>query len=126
MYCYEALADHYAQKAQAALWVLRYKYSNDVADLEKALPLLAQSVTTYKKLVELTKGTYLYANSMQTKQRKIPLRGVDGTFKTWEEVLVPFQNELTRFQFAIDSIKHHPSSTVAIKKISDKRKSKSC
>ena len=27
MYCYQALADHYAEKAEAALHVLRYKYS---------------------------------------------------------------------------------------------------
>ncbi|MEP6675928.1 MAG: hypothetical protein ABJA78_12260 [Ferruginibacter sp.] len=116
MYCYKALADHYAQKAQAALLVLRYKYSNDVHDLDKALPLLEQSLQSYKKLVELTKGTYLYANSMQTKQRKIPIRGADGTFKTWAEVLIPFEAELSRFKFASDSIKKNPSAAVKKRK----------
>jgi hypothetical protein len=38
MYCYNAMANSYAYKAKAALWVLRYKYSDNVADLEKALP----------------------------------------------------------------------------------------
>jgi len=47
----------------------------------------------------------LYANSMQTKQRKIPIRGVDGTFKTWAEVLVPFEKELATFKYKIDSLK---------------------
>lgn len=110
MYCYKALADHYAQKAEAALYVLRYKYSKNISDLEKALPLLEKSVESYKQLVTLTKGTYLYANSMQTQQRKIPLRGVNGTFKTWEEVLVPFENELAHFKHAIDSLKNKPAS----------------
>lgn len=106
MYCYRALANHYAQKAQAALWVLRYKYSNDVKDLEKALPYLQASVDSYKQLVTLTKGTYRYANSMQTQQRKIPVRGVNATFKTWAEVLVPFEAELNHFKHSIDSLKN--------------------
>lgn len=112
MYCYRALANHYAQKAEAALHVLRYKYSNDIGNLEKALPFLEQSVTSYKELVQLTRGAYLYANSMQTQQRKIPIRGVDGTFKTWAEVLVPFENELAHFKQAIDSLKHKPANNV--------------
>jgi hypothetical protein len=105
MYCYQALADHYAEKVEAALYILRYKYSNDIHDLEKALPVLQQSVESYKKLVRLTKGTYLYANSMQTGQRRIPIRGVNGTFKTWQEVLVPFEAELAHFKHSIDSLK---------------------
>jgi hypothetical protein len=105
MYCYKAMAEHYAQKAEAALYILRYKYSNDVKDLDKALPILQQSVNSYKKLVDLTKGAYLYANSMQTGQRRIPIRGVNGTFKTWQEVLVPFESELVHFQKSIDSLK---------------------
>ncbi|TMI74072.1 MAG: hypothetical protein E6H09_03845 [Bacteroidetes bacterium] len=109
MYCYHALANHYAAKAEAALYVLRYKYSNDRRDLEKVLPLLQQSVESYEELVSLTKGTYLYANSMQTQQRKIPLRGVNGTYKTWAEVLIPFGTELAIFKRRIDSIRvSHP------------------
>jgi hypothetical protein len=55
--------------------------------------------------VTLTKGTYLYANSMQTGQRRIPIRGVNGAFKTWQEVLVPFEAELAHFKNSIDSLK---------------------
>jgi hypothetical protein len=105
MYCYRALATHYAQKTGAALQVLRYKYSNDSKDLEKALLLLQQSVESYKELVSFTKGAYLYANSMQTQQRKIPLRGVNGTYKTWAEVLTPFETELAIFKRKVDSIR---------------------
>ncbi|MCG2614820.1 hypothetical protein LZZ85_11030 [Terrimonas sp. NA20] len=111
MYCYRALAKHFAQKADAALHALRYKYSNDIADLDRSLPLLQQSVNSYKELVELTKGTYLYANSMQTQQRKIPIRGVNGTFKTWAEVLVPFEQELAHFTRSIDSLKKSAALT---------------
>ena len=103
--CYDLLAQHYAQKAAAALKTLRYKYSHDWRDLEKAYPLLQQSVHTYKLLADRTAATYKYANSMQTQQRKIPIRGVNGTFKTWTEVLVPFEKELFQFRHAIDSLK---------------------
>ena len=107
MYCYRALAYHYAQKAEAALHVLKYKYSNDIKDLEEALPLMEQSIISYRQLVLLTKGTYRYANSMQTQQRKIPLRGVNGAFKTWKEVLMPFQDELRHFKTKVDSLKNN-------------------
>ncbi|MEO6230528.1 MAG: hypothetical protein ABJB11_02700 [Ferruginibacter sp.] len=116
MLCYQAMADHYGDKAEAALDVLRFKYSNNTSDLDKAMPLLEKSVTAYKRLVELTKGTYLYANSMQTKQRKIPMRGVDGTFKTWAEVLVPFEDELNHFKLAVDSLKSSTNKKAAIVK----------
>lgn len=105
IYCYNALANTYADKAAAALLVLRYKYSNDIADLEKALPLLEKSVAAYQQLCNLTKNTYLYANSMQTQQRKIPFRGVDGTYKTWVEILPHFENEVVLFKKHIDSLK---------------------
>jgi hypothetical protein len=105
VYCQDAMANFYAEKARAALAALRFKYSNDVRDLEKALPHLEKSVGHYTKLVELTKDTYLYANSMQTQQRKIPMRGVNGTYKTWEEMLPVFEKELNTFKRKIDSLK---------------------
>ena len=37
--CYHSLGYHYSIKAQAALSVLRYKYSNDIKDLEMAAAL---------------------------------------------------------------------------------------
>ncbi|WEK17724.1 MAG: hypothetical protein P0Y49_13050 [Candidatus Pedobacter colombiensis] len=105
MYCYDAMANFYAEKVKSALWVLRYKYSNDVADLEKALPFLEKSVDYYADLVKLTQNDYLYANSMQTKQRKIPMRGVDKTFIHWKEMLPVFTKELNHFKRSIDSLK---------------------
>ncbi|HSV12302.1 MAG TPA: hypothetical protein VLI68_16100 [Hanamia sp.] len=116
MHIYNALANSYAEKAEAALSVLRYKYSNDIADLQKALPHLEKSLDWYKKLAALTKDTYLYANSMQTKQRKIPVSGADGNFKTWTEMLPVYENELVSFKKNIDSLKA-PKSKTEVKKI---------
>ncbi len=105
MYCYNAMANSYAHKVKAALWVLRYKYSDDLSDLDKALPELQISLNYYQQLVDLTKNTYLYANSMQTKQRKIPVGGNDGKNKTWVELLPIYQKELNNFKRNIDSLK---------------------
>lgn len=105
MYCYDAMANFYAEKVKAALWILRYKYSNNVGDLDQALPFLEKSVTHYADLVKYTEKTYLYANSMQTKQRKIPMRGVDKTFIHWREMLPVFTKELNHFKHSIDSLK---------------------
>lgn len=105
VHCYNAMAQFFSEKVYAALDLVRYKYSNQISDLEKALPHLERSVQHYSKLVELTKDTYLYANSMQTKQRKIPMRGVDATFIHWKEMLPVFQKEVTRLHTVIDSLK---------------------
>ncbi|MFC6099368.1 alpha-d-galacturonidase [Olivibacter domesticus] len=108
VYCYDALAKFYAQKAHAAVCVLKYKYSNDMADLLKALPYLESSVNHFRRLTELTESTYLYANSMQTKQRKIPIRGIDGNYKKWNELLPLYEQELDHFKKKIDSLQHSP------------------
>jgi len=113
---YEALANHFADKATAALFVLRYKYSQKLQDLDTAFLYLNQSVEHYKKLVQLTKDTYLYANSMQTQQRKIPVGGNDGKNKTWEELLPFYETELNNFKRNIDSLKHPIASAVTKKK----------
>ncbi|QPH40250.1 alpha-d-galacturonidase [Pedobacter endophyticus] len=113
MYCYDEMANFYAEKVKSALWVLRYKYSNNVADLEQALPFIQKSVDHYAKLVKLTDSSYLYANSMQTKQRKIPMRGVDKTFIHWREMLPVFTRELNHFKQSIDSLKSIKGGAVA-------------
>ncbi|WP_207492315.1 alpha-d-galacturonidase [Aridibaculum aurantiacum] len=116
MHIYNALANNFASKAEAALHVLRYKYSNDISDLEKAVPHLQNSVDYYKQLVDLTKDTYLYANSMQTQQRKIPVGGNDGKMKEWWELLPIYEQELTTFKRKIDSLKAPQAAQVANKR----------
>jgi len=98
MHCYKALADCYAAKAEAALAVLRYKYSNDKGDLVKALGLLEESVAAYRELTQLAAPAYRYANSMQTAQRKIPIRGANGKFTRWDELLPVYENEVKQFR----------------------------
>lgn len=116
MYCYDAMANFYAEKVKAALWILKFKYSNQVKDLEEALPFLENSINHYKKLIKLTENNYLYANSMQTKQRKIPMRGVDKTFIHWKEVLPVFEKELQNFNQSIDSLKSLKKSNKVVVK----------
>lgn len=103
MYCYKALADCYAAKAEAALLVLRYTYSDDIGDLKKALGVMQTSVGAFRELTRLATPAYRYANSMQTQQRKIPIRGANGKFITWEELLPVYENELKLFKSHIES-----------------------
>lgn len=98
MYCYKALADFFSEKVKAAQWVLKYTYSNDIADLKIAVPHLEKSVFHYRALAEMTKNTYLYANSMQTAQRRIPYGGDNGNNKTWTELLPYYEKELQNFK----------------------------
>jgi hypothetical protein len=116
MYIYNALANNYAEKASAALDVLRYKYSNDINDLEKGYVHLQNSLNWFEKLANLTKDSYLYANSMQTQQRKIPIGGNDGKNKTWVEMLPFYQQELANFRKHIDSLKSPDKKAVASQK----------
>ncbi len=105
VYCYLTFARFFAEKVKAAELVLRYKYSGDISDLEKAVPFLEKSVTYFAELADLTKDTYLYANSMQTAQRRIPITGIDGTNKTWEELLPHYKAELENFKRNLNTLK---------------------
>jgi hypothetical protein len=116
MYCYDAMANSYSAKIKAAIHILRYKYSNNVADLEKAVPDMERSLTYYKKLVDLTKDSYLYANSMQTRQRKIPVNGLNGAMKTWAELYPLYEKELANFKKNIDSLKSPANTAKKVEK----------
>ena len=107
MYCYNAFANFFSEKVKAAMLILQYTHSNDIADLDKAVPHIEKSLDYYQQLVDLTKDTYLYANSMQTAQRRIPIGGDDGKNKTWEEMLPHYQAELANFKKNIDFLKKH-------------------
>jgi hypothetical protein len=115
MYCYNELANFYADKAKVALLILNYKYSNNLNDLQKAIPYLQSSVAHYKKLSDLTDNTYLYANSMQTQQRKIPIGGNDGKNKTWVELLPKYEQELKTFVKNVDSLQAHKGEQSTVK-----------
>ncbi|MFO7659234.1 MAG: hypothetical protein R6W78_19415 [Bacteroidales bacterium] len=115
VFCYHAFAGYFAERVKAALFVLKYKYSNNIADLDSAVPLLDKSVEHYKQLVELTKDKYLYANSMQTQQRRIPISGADGNNKTWIELLPKYQDELINFKRNILALRQSSDGKVSRK-----------
>lgn len=105
MYCYRAFANFFSWKVKSMQHVLRYQNSEDLTDLEKAVEPLEKSIVHYKELVELTKDNYLYANSMQTAQRRIPIGGDDGKHKTWEEMLPLYERELVNLERNIERLK---------------------
>lgn len=111
MRCYKSMADFYAEKIRAAIWVLRYQHSHNLSDLDSALNRLKLSVDGFKKLTSFTLTAYRYANSMQTSQRKIPIRGVNATYKTWHEMLPLYEHELAIFAHHLDSL-HQVGSLV--------------
>ena len=97
IHCYEAFTSSFDDKLEAAMLVLRYRYSNDVSDLKQAYAWMESSLNHYRRLVDLTRDTYLYANSMQTQQRRIPASGAGARNKEWWELLPQYEAELQRF-----------------------------
>ncbi len=104
MNCYKDFAYSFKYKVLAAQQVLNFKWSKDFDYLEKAVPLLEKSDSCYQNLIDETKDTYLYANSMQTSQRRIPVGGDGGKFKTWEEMLPVYEEELSNLKAHIKSL----------------------
>jgi hypothetical protein len=115
MHAYKAFADFFSEKVKAAILVLRYSYSNEISDLDKALPHLEESIKHYELLVNLTKDHYLYANSMQTAQRRIPIGGDDGNNKTWAELLPHYERELANFKRNLELLKSSKDGKIVIK-----------
>ncbi len=105
MYCYDAFANFFERKVKAARHVLNYQWGKDIGELDAALPLLEESLEHYRRLVTLTENTYLYANSMQTAQRRIPIGGDDGKNKTWTELLKHYEQELANFKANLATLK---------------------
>jgi hypothetical protein len=105
MRCYELFARSFRAKVLAAQQVLNYKWSKDVKYLEAAVPLLEMSMETWRKLASVTSETYLYANSMQTAQRRIPVGGDNGNFKTWTDMLPVYEEELAALKANIAQLK---------------------
>lgn len=104
IHCYREFAYAFYYKVKAAKLVLDYQWGKDINSLYAAIPLLEKSLEHYRNLVNLTKDTYYYANSMQTTMRRIPIAGDGGKNKTWEEMLVHYENELDNFKYNISTI----------------------
>lgn len=106
MFCYWKFAQSFHDKVLAAQQVLNYKWSKDISYLEKAVPLLEQSMSYWHELVSYADSAYLYANSMQTAQRRIPVGGDGGKMKTWGELATVYQDELDALKANIEKLKH--------------------
>lgn len=96
------MSDSYCRKVLAAMEVLKYKAGmdencyGDVGLLEKAAEYLKESLEAYRRLAVLTERTYLYANSMQTPQRKIPFPDGDR-YGHWSACLPEYEKEYECF-----------------------------
>lgn len=111
IHCIRAMSQNYAAKVNAAMRVLRYDRSNDLADMEQAAVYLAESLEHFRELEKLTRETYTAANSMQTSQRKIPtVGGIDGKPANyhWSQLLPMYEKELADFQAKVEALKKGP------------------
>ena len=111
--CYLRFADAFRYKVLAAEQVLLYKWTKDMKYLDAAMPLMEQSMKSWHALTALADKNYLYANSMQTAQRRIPVGGDDGKMKSWSELAVVYQEELDAFKANIEKLKHPVAQTDA-------------
>ncbi|WP_019536720.1 hypothetical protein [Paenibacillus ginsengihumi] len=104
------MAHSYAHKVRAALCILTYKhtvrgqYFSRLELLEQAAVELARSLDRYRELAALTEKTYEAANSMQTPQRKVPIRG-GLEYRHWQQCLPVYEAELERFRFHLEELK---------------------
>jgi hypothetical protein len=106
--CIRAMSEHYAGKVEAALHVLRYQYSQDIADMDKAVAPMERSFAAFQRLAALTEKSYTAAHSMQTGHRKIPFPGAAngvGTNYHWVQVLPLYEKELAEFKAQVAELK---------------------
>ncbi|MBO7116734.1 MAG: hypothetical protein J6V87_06775 [Prevotella sp.] len=106
MIFYRMFAASFRWKVMAAQQVLNYKWSQDIKYLEKAVEYLEQSQNWWNTLSMSTQDAYLYANSMQTSQRRVPVGGDGGKMKTWSELAVVYQDELDALKINIEKLKN--------------------
>jgi hypothetical protein len=116
--CIRELSLSYGAKASAALAVLRYDYSHDLAQMERAAQLLAESLDHYRALTALTKDTYRAANSMQTSQRRVPLPGGVGDRPAnfhWTQLLPVYEKELADFRAQVAALKSPANASAGVR-----------
>ncbi|MBD2871992.1 hypothetical protein [Paenibacillus arenilitoris] len=99
----------YTHKVRAAIRILAYKrrsgsdYLTNAELLEEALPDFRKSLDHYRELAALTERTYLYANSMQTPQRRVPFP--DGEkYAHWQACLPHYEEEYANFSAHVSQL----------------------
>lgn len=103
---YRMFSAAFRLKVIAAQQVLNYKWSQDIKYLDKAVQYMEQSQNWWNVLSAATQDAYLYANSMQTAQRRIPVGGDGGKMKTWSELATAYQAELDALKENIIKLKN--------------------
>jgi hypothetical protein len=103
------MAEFYRLRVLAAVEIVVYRERvavdprEPVERLRRAADLIDQSVAVYEQLTQLTDRTYLYANSMQTPQRKVPFP--DGSeFGHWRQCLPVYAQEARSFRANLASL----------------------
>lgn len=100
----------YCKKIEAGMEILRYKYTMDekcrgnVEYLCRAEKLMEEALEDYRRLAGVTDETYLYANSMQTPQRKIPFPNGE-IYGHWMACLPEYEKELEHFKKHLEELK---------------------
>lgn len=100
----------YCKKIEGAMEILKYKYTmdkkckGDVSFLDNAAKFMEDSLHEFRNLAKLTERTYLYANSMQTPQRKIPFPNGE-TFGHWTACLAEYEKEYENFKKHLAELK---------------------
>jgi len=108
VHCIRAMTENYTEKVRAAMLVLRYRFSHKLSDMEEAETHLVKSLEAYLKLMELTKDTYHFANSLQTSHRKIPFSGGSGgnpAYYHWKQLVDDYRLELANFRAKIKHLR---------------------
>lgn len=106
--CIGAMSRNYVAKVRAAMCVLRYGFSQDVADIIEAEKHLAESMEHFRELARLTESTYAFANTMQTEQRRIPVPGGLGQTRDnyhWRQLVPIYESELREFHDRVERLK---------------------
>ncbi len=101
IHCIDLVSRNYEEKVRAAMLVLRYGYSRDRRDMEKAAVHLEKSLEIYRELARRTASSYRYANTLQTGHRRIPIRGWKDDkayYYHWTQMLPLYEEELAQFR----------------------------
>ncbi|MDD9268251.1 hypothetical protein ACFPES_14525 [Paenibacillus sp. GCM10023248] len=100
----------YTYKVRAAIDILTYKHTVgsrylDRTDLLESARVHAEvSLNNYRELTALTDSTYLYANSMQTPQRKVPFPNGE-TYGHWRDCLPLYEQEYDNLSRQVQQLK---------------------
>jgi hypothetical protein len=96
----------YQAKTRVAEQVMLYGHDHNKEHLQKALPLLEQSVADFQKLTDLTDKTYRDAAALHTSQRRIPVTGGPDTLH-WRDLLPVYQKELNIFRGRLANLRQN-------------------